>query len=67
MHRIKKEWHGFCSKIRTGGVRNVILRALKEHNYDRTKTAQALGINRRTLYAKIKEFGLDARLSEEEE
>jgi len=43
------------------------LRALKEHNYDRTKTAQALGINRRTLYAKIKEFGLDARLSEEEE
>ncbi len=39
--------------------RTVILRALKEHGGNRTRAAQALGINRRSLYAKLKEYGLD--------
>lgn len=45
--------------------RSVILRALKKHNFNRTKTAQELGINRRTLYEKIKEHGLETCLPEE--
>lgn len=39
--------------------RTVILRALKEHGGNRTRAAEALGINRRSLYAKLKEYGLD--------
>ncbi|MCL6449431.1 MAG: sigma-54 dependent transcriptional regulator, partial [Armatimonadetes bacterium] len=38
--------------------RQVILRALREHNWNRTATARALGLNRRSLYAKMKEYGL---------
>ncbi|HHW42628.1 MAG TPA: sigma-54-dependent Fis family transcriptional regulator [Desulfotomaculum sp.] len=38
--------------------RRVILRALQEHNWNRSATAQALGLNRRSLYAKMKEYGL---------
>ncbi len=37
--------------------RQVILR-LREHNWNRTATARALGLNRRSLYAKMKEYGL---------
>ncbi len=47
--------------------RNIILHALKEHNYNRTKTSQALGISRRTLYGKIKEYGLDSLIQDEEQ
>ncbi|MDI6711361.1 MAG: sigma-54 dependent transcriptional regulator [Thermoanaerobacterales bacterium] len=39
--------------------RTVILRALREHNGNRSRAAEALGINRRSLYAKLKEYGLD--------
>ncbi|MEW6446860.1 MAG: sigma-54 dependent transcriptional regulator [Bacillota bacterium] len=45
--------------------RNIILRALRKYDFNRTKTAEALGINRRTLYEKIKEYGLDGYLSSE--
>lgn len=38
--------------------RQVILRALREHNGNRSRAAAALGINRRSLYAKMKELGL---------
>lgn len=38
--------------------RQVILKALQEHNWNRTITAEVLGLNRRSLYAKMKEFGL---------
>ena len=38
--------------------RQVILRTLREHNWNRTATARALGLNRRSLYAKMKEYGL---------
>lgn len=46
--------------------RNIILRALRKYDFNRTKTAEALGINRRTLYEKIKEYGLDGNLPSEE-
>ncbi|MEW6572867.1 MAG: sigma-54 dependent transcriptional regulator [Bacillota bacterium] len=46
--------------------RNIILRALRKYDFNRTKTAEALGINRRTLYEKIKEYGLDSNLPSEE-
>jgi DNA-binding NtrC family response regulator len=35
-----------------------IERMLREHNYSRTKTADALGISKKTLYLKIKRYGL---------
>ncbi|MGQ9824855.1 MAG: sigma-54-dependent transcriptional regulator [Desulfotomaculales bacterium] len=38
--------------------RQVILKTLQEHNWNRNATAQALGLNRRSLYAKMKEYGL---------
>jgi two-component system response regulator AtoC len=38
--------------------RQVILKVLKENNWNRGATAEALGMNRRSLYAKMKEYGL---------
>lgn len=38
--------------------RSEIARALMEHQQNRTHTAQALGISRRTLLNKIKEYGI---------
>jgi two-component system response regulator AtoC len=38
--------------------RQVILKTLQEHNWNRTAAAEALGLNRRSLYAKMKDFGL---------
>ncbi len=38
--------------------REIINKYLKEFNNNRTKTAEALGINRRTLLNKIKEYGI---------
>jgi DNA-binding NtrC family response regulator len=35
-----------------------IERVLKQHNYSRTKTATALGISKKTLYLKIKQYGM---------
>jgi DNA-binding NtrC family response regulator len=35
-----------------------IERVLKQHNYSRTKTADALGISKKTLYLKIKRYGM---------
>lgn len=41
--------------------KQVILNALKENNWNRTVTAQQLGISRRTLYDKIKQHRLDGQ------
>jgi two-component system response regulator AtoC len=35
-----------------------IERVLKQHNFSRTKTADALGISKKTLYLKIKRYGM---------
>ncbi|AEG60942.1 sigma-54-dependent transcriptional regulator [Desulforamulus ruminis] len=39
--------------------RQVILKALQDNNWCRSSAAKSLGINRRSLYAKIKELGLE--------
>jgi len=39
--------------------RQLIVQALKETNGNRTKAAQKIGISRRTLHRKLKEFGLE--------
>lgn len=41
--------------------RQIILNVLKRTNWNRKRAAQVLGINRTTLYNKIKKFGLDNR------
>lgn len=39
--------------------RQIILRVLKENNFNRNETAEWLGINRTTLYKKMKKLGLE--------
>jgi len=39
--------------------RQLIAQALKETNGNRTKAAQRIGVSRRTLHRKLKEYGLD--------
>jgi len=39
--------------------REVILRALEANDWNRQKTAEVLGINRTTLYKKMKQLGID--------
>ena len=39
--------------------KKIILEALKKHNYNRTLTAEALNISRKTLFNKMKRYGLD--------
>lgn len=41
--------------------RQIILDVLESHDWNRTAAAQALGINRTTLYKKMKRLGLDPR------
>jgi DNA-binding NtrC family response regulator len=42
-----------------GPERQIILQMLKSHNWNRAATAEALDINRTTLYKKMKRLGLD--------
>ncbi len=42
-----------------GPERQIILDVLKAHNWNRNATADALGINRTTLYKKMKRLGID--------
>jgi two-component system NtrC family response regulator len=37
-----------------------IERVLREHKFNRARTAESLGISKKTLYLKIKRFGLAA-------
>ena len=39
--------------------KQLIRQALDTHQWNRQKTAKALGINRTTLYKKMKRYGLD--------
>ena len=43
-----------------GPERQIILEVLESNNWNRNATADALGINRTTLYKKMKRYGLDA-------
>ena len=42
-----------------GPERQIILQCLKENNWNRNATADQLGVNRTTLYKKMKKLGLD--------
>lgn len=42
-----------------GPERQIILRALRENNWSRNATADQLGINRTTLYKKMRKLGLE--------
>ncbi len=50
---------GTLTEALLGPERRIICEALDEHGWNRTATAAALGIDRTTLYKKIKRFGLD--------
>ena len=41
-----------------GGEKDRIVEALWRHGFNRTRTAEALGLSRKTLYNKIKKYGL---------
>ncbi|MDA7950708.1 MAG: sigma-54 dependent transcriptional regulator [Pirellulaceae bacterium] len=43
-----------------GPERQIILETLRRHQWNRNETAEALGINRTTLYKKMKKLGLEA-------
>jgi transcriptional regulator with PAS, ATPase and Fis domain len=43
--------------------RQIILQVLESNHWNRLLTAQALGINRTTLYKKMKRLGLDERVA----
>ena len=42
-----------------GPERQIILQCLRENNWNRNETADQLGVNRTTLYKKMKKLGLD--------
>ncbi|MGY8746828.1 MAG: sigma-54-dependent transcriptional regulator [Pirellulales bacterium] len=42
-----------------GPERQIILRSLRENNWNRNETAEQLGVNRTTLYKKMKKLGLE--------
>jgi DNA-binding NtrC family response regulator len=42
-----------------GPERQIILEVLENHSWNRNATADALGINRTTLYKKMKRLGLE--------
>jgi two-component system, NtrC family, response regulator HydG len=46
-------------KVAYKAERDLILRTLRENNFQKSKTAQVLGIDRRTLYNKIKAIQLE--------
>jgi len=48
-----------CSPTVQEAERDAIIKALIRCNYNRSQTARALNISERTLYRKIKEYGLD--------
>lgn len=63
--KIQPAWHHISEQklplkqIVADVERQVILKALQDHDWCRTSVARALGINRRSLYAKMKELGIE--------
>lgn len=50
---------GSIREINAQIEKEIILEALKKHNYNRTLTAEALNVSRKTLFNKMKRYGLD--------
>ena len=57
----KPSLSGSASSLMEEAERNVLIHTLREHQEHREKTAEALGISRRTLQYKLKKFGLNRR------
>lgn len=56
--------HSFTNDIslnRKEVERDLILKALKESNYNKTKAASLLGMNRTTLWKKLKEYDIECK------
>ena len=51
---------GSLKEALEGPERRIILDVLESHNWNRNTTAEVLGINRTTLYKKMKKLGLEA-------
>lgn len=51
---------GSIREINAQVEKELICEALKKHNYNRTLTAEALNISRKTLFNKMKRYGLSA-------
>ena len=52
---------GTLKEALEGPERQIILAALGKHGWNRQETAEALGVNRTTLYKKMKRLGLEER------
>ena len=52
---------GAAASLLEDAEREALIQALKMHHGHRERTADALGISRRTLQYKIKKFGLNKR------
>ncbi len=51
---------GGIKEINAQVEKELILETLKKHNFNRTLTAEALNISRKTLFNKMKRYGLDS-------
>jgi transcriptional regulator of acetoin/glycerol metabolism len=56
--QVGKDNHGLKDALEAP-ERAIILEMLQSNNWNRNQTADALGINRTTLYKKMKKLGLD--------
>jgi DNA-binding NtrC family response regulator len=67
LRRINQSHDGFGSRLGAAPLkaalanpeRQIILEALESNGWNRQNTAQTLGINRTTLYKKMKKYGID--------
>lgn len=51
--------HQTLKEALEGPERQIILQSLRENNWNRNETAEQLGVNRTTLYKKMKKLGLE--------
>jgi len=57
-HKISPDDQGRYAEISDSGERKRILSMLQQHNWHRTKTARSLGMDRTTLWRKMRRYGI---------